>query len=147
MLAYGSCSGVLKPCQYFHPVQSKWSFMAYRGIYLLILPQILFRHYTPRCFLTHSWHTHTPKLTFRMHHEPSETSLLISPSPKHTGTYIFKDVPPNTSGLIKSDSWQTAVCLCLAVSNQRLPPLVLMCKLQSSQMGSCYQHGIKTQRR
>lgn len=81
---------------------------------------------------------HTPKHIFRMCHEPSETSLLISPSPKHTGTHILKDVPPNKSRLIKTDSWLTAVCLCLAVSNQRLPPLVLMCKLQSSQMGSCY---------
>lgn len=87
--------------------------------------------------------THAPKHIFRMYHEPSETSLLISPTPKHTDTHILKVVLLNTSRLIKSDSWITAVCLCLAVSNWRLPPLVLMCKLQSSQTDSCYRRGIQ----
>lgn len=88
--------------------------------------------------------THALKHTFRMCHE---TSLLISSTPKHTDTHISKVVLLNTSRLIKTDSWLTAGCLCLAVSNWRLPPLVLMCKLQSSQTDSCYRRGTKTQRR
>lgn len=86
--------------------------------------------------------------TFRMWYESSETSLLISPTPKHLDTHICKDVPLNTSRLIKTDSWITvSLCLCLAVRNRRLPRLVLMCKLRSSQADSCYRLGIKTQRR
>lgn len=90
--------------------------------------------------------THSPEHTFRMCPEPSETSLLISSTLKHSDTHVIRVVPLNTSRLIKIDSWLTGVCVCLAVNNLRLPALTLMCKLQSSQTHSCYRAGIKKKR-